>query len=108
MSTFIVRFVDETAESFRGKLRHVASGEESVFADEGGLKALVNRYLERDYSNPLVESDIKGVRFDFLKCMDMYHSKALADLVQRMVIHPSRTYTQESRSRKPAAHSSNK
>jgi hypothetical protein len=41
------------------------------------VKSLVNRYLARDYSNPLVESEIEGVRFDFLKCMDLYHSKAL-------------------------------
>ncbi len=37
MSTFIVRFMDERARSFRGKVRHVASGEESIFATEAGL-----------------------------------------------------------------------
>jgi len=69
------------------------------------VKSLVNRYLARDYSNPLVESEIKGVRFDFLKCMDLYHSKALEDLVKRLVIHPKRTYRQEnpSRARVPGA-----
>lgn len=69
------------------------------------VKSLVNRYLARDYSHPLVESDIKGVRFDFLKCMDLYHSKALEDLVKRLVIHPNRTYRQEnpSRARVPGA-----
>lgn len=72
------------------------------------VKSLVNRYLARDYSNPLVESEIHGVRFDFLKCMDMYHSKALADLVKRMVIHPNRTYRQENRPRAPAVPSSSK
>jgi len=63
------------------------------------VKSLVNRYLARDYSHPLVESEIKGVRFDFLKCMDLYHSKALEDLVKRLVIHPKRTYRQENPSR---------
>jgi hypothetical protein len=66
------------------------------------VKSLVNRYLARDYSNPLVESDIKGVRFDFLKCMDLYHSKALEDLVKRLVIHPKHTYRQENPSRATA------
>ena len=37
MATFIVRFIDERDLSFRGKVRHVASGEESVFTDERGL-----------------------------------------------------------------------
>ena len=59
------------------------------------VQSLVDSYLARDYSNPLVESEIKGVRFDFLKCMDLYHSKALEDLVKRLVIRPKRTYRQE-------------
>lgn len=59
------------------------------------VKSLVDSYLARDYSNPLVEPEIKGVRFDFLKCMDLYHSKALEDLVKRLVIHPKRTHRQE-------------
>jgi len=69
------------------------------------VKSLVNRYLARDYSNPLVESEIEGVRFDFLKCMDLYHSKALEDLVKRIVIHQKRTFRQEtpSRARAPGA-----
>lgn len=67
------------------------------------VNSLVNSYLARDYSNPLVESEIKGVRFDFLKCMDLYHSKALDDLAKRLVIHPKRIYGQEHPSR-PQAH----
>ena len=55
------------------------------------VKALVDSYLARDYSHPLVESEIPGIRFDFLKCMDLYHSKALDDLVKRLVLHPQRT-----------------
>jgi len=43
MSTFIVRFVDESAESFCGKVRHVASGEETTFADKRGLLAFFER-----------------------------------------------------------------
>jgi len=59
------------------------------------VKSLVNSYLARDYTNPIVESEIKGVRFDFLKCMDLYHGKALDDLVKRLVIHPTRTSRQK-------------
>lgn len=61
------------------------------------VNALVDDYLTRDYSQPLVESEIKGVKFDFLKCMDLYHSAALTELVKRLVIHPKRTYRQENR-----------
>lgn len=56
---------------------------------------LVDKYLARDYHNPLVESEIKGVRFDFLKCLDLYHSKELDVLVKRVVINPKRTYRQD-------------
>ncbi|MCG8595063.1 MAG: type VI secretion system amidase immunity protein Tai4 [Kiloniellales bacterium] len=52
---------------------------------------LVAKYLARDYHNPLVESEIKGVRFDFLKCLDLYHSEELDLLVKRIVINPERT-----------------
>lgn len=56
---------------------------------------LVDKYLARDYHNPLIESEIKGVRFDFLKCLDLYHSKELDSLVKRVVINPKRTYRQD-------------
>jgi len=56
------------------------------------IQSLVNSYLARNYQNPLAESEIKGVRFDLLKCLDLYHSKQLESLVKRIVIHPKRTY----------------
>lgn len=59
------------------------------------IKSLVDAYLARDYHNPLVESEVKGVRFDFLKCLDLYHSKDLDSLVKRLVITPKRTYRQD-------------
>lgn len=59
------------------------------------VKSLVDAYLARDYHNPLVESEIKGVRFDFLKCLDLYHSKELGVLAKRVVINPKRTYRQD-------------
>lgn len=59
------------------------------------IKSLVDSYLARDYHNPVVESEIKGVRFDFLKCLDLYHSEALGAQVKRFVIEPKRTYRQD-------------
>lgn len=59
------------------------------------IKSLVDRYLARDYRNPLVDAEIKGVRFDLLKCMDLYHSAELDAQVKRLVIHPKGTYRQD-------------
>lgn len=56
--------------------------------DQGpqAVQALIERYLARDYSNPLVEAEIRGIRFDLLKCMDLYHSPTLAELARRVVV----------------------
>lgn len=59
------------------------------------INSLVDAYLKRDYHNPLVESEVKDVRFDFLKCLDLYHSNELDSLVKRVVINPNRTYRQD-------------
>lgn len=59
------------------------------------VKALVNSYLDRNYKNPLVEAEVKGVRFDFLKCLDLYHSKELDSLAKKVVINPGHTYKQD-------------
>ncbi|WP_297203038.1 type VI secretion system amidase immunity protein Tai4 [uncultured Pluralibacter sp.] len=59
------------------------------------VKALVDSYLARDYSNPLAESEIKGIKFDLLKCFDLYHSAALQKLVQRVVMKPNRRWRQD-------------
>ncbi|WP_313738548.1 type VI secretion system amidase immunity protein Tai4 [Pseudomonas sp.] len=59
------------------------------------VKALVNSYLARDYKNPLVEAEVKGVRFDLLKCLDLYHSEALDALAKEVVINPDHTYKQD-------------
>ena len=59
------------------------------------VKSLVNRYLSRDYFNPIVESEVKGVKFDMLKCLDMYHSKELDTLTKQLVGHPDHTYRQD-------------
>uniref|UniRef100_A0A7C1XCX3 Type VI secretion system (T6SS) amidase immunity protein Tai4 n=1 Tax=Pseudomonas graminis TaxID=158627 RepID=A0A7C1XCX3_9PSED len=59
------------------------------------VKALVNSYLGRSYKNPLVEAELKDVRFDFLKCLDLYHSKELDALAKKVVINPDHTYKQD-------------
>ncbi|WP_449125171.1 type VI secretion system amidase immunity protein Tai4 [Pseudomonas viridiflava] len=58
-------------------------------------KPLIDRFLARDYQNPLVESEMKGVRFELLKCLDLYHSKDLDNQVKQLVIKPSHTYRQD-------------
>ncbi|HEY0285574.1 MAG TPA: type VI secretion system amidase immunity protein Tai4 [Pseudomonas sp.] len=59
------------------------------------IRGLVDDYLTRDYHNPIVESEVKGVRFDLLKCLDMYHSEALEAQVKRWVSPRDRTYRQD-------------
>lgn len=61
------------------------------------VKALIDKYLARDYTNSLVESEIKGVKFDLLKCLDLYHSKELNALVKEVVIKPGHTYVQDNK-----------
>lgn len=60
-----------------------------------GVRRLVERYLARDYANPLAESEVRGVRFDLLKCLDLYHSKELEIEARRIVIKPARSYRQD-------------
>jgi len=61
------------------------------------IKAMVDGYLARDYHNPLVEAEpeIKDVRFNLLKCLDLYHSEDLNAQIRRLVINPKRTYRQD-------------
>lgn len=59
------------------------------------IKALVEGYLARDYRNPLAESEVKGVRFDLLKCLDLYHSKELQAQVDKFVLTPEHSYRQD-------------
>lgn len=61
-----------------------------VEKSSASIDGIIERYLARDYSNPLVE--YRGVEFNLLKCLDMYHSKELANQVRRFVPHPNRSY----------------
>lgn len=58
-------------------------------ASPDAVNALIDAYLARDYGNPLVEKELKGVRFDLLKCLDLYHSDALEALTRQMVVPPA-------------------
>jgi ABC-type maltose transport system permease subunit len=51
---------------------------------------IINSYLSRNYFNPLAEAEIKGIKFDFLKCLDLYHSKELDRLAKKVISHPQR------------------
>ena len=62
-------------------------------------RPLVDRFLARDYHNPLVESERQGVRFELLKCLDLYHSKELDSQVKQLVINPQHTYRQDNPAR---------
>jgi hypothetical protein len=44
---------------------------------------IIDSYLSRNYFNPLAEAEIKGIKFDFLKCLDLYHSKELDRLAKK-------------------------
>lgn len=57
------------------------------------IDGLIDRYLKRDYQNPLVE--YKGIDFSLLKCLDMYHSKELDAQVKQFVPRPRRTPHQD-------------
>jgi len=41
MSTFVIRLVDGSPESFKGKIRHVTTGEEVVFSSVTEMVAFV-------------------------------------------------------------------
>ncbi|MDR6501816.1 hypothetical protein J2785_004996 [Burkholderia ambifaria] len=64
------------------------------------IHALVAKYLALDYRNPVVESEVGDVKFDFLKCVDMYHGKELDAAAKKLVLCPNSTYRTEN-PRKP-------
>nr|WP_313625555.1 type VI secretion system amidase immunity protein Tai4 [Achromobacter sp.] len=64
------------------------------------ISPLIHSYLSRNYFNPLVEAEVKGVRFDFLKCLDLYHSKELNSLTKELVSEPDRTIEQKNAGRR--------
>jgi len=61
------------------------------------VEALIDKYLARDYTSPLAGSEVKGVKFDLLKCLDLYHSKKFNALVKNIVIKPGHTHRQDNK-----------
>lgn len=47
------------------------------------IPKLIEKYLAREYSNPLME--YRDRRFNFLKCMDLYHGDDLNNLAKQIV-----------------------
>lgn len=45
---------------------------------------LVDADVQQDYFNPVVETEVRGVRFDLLKCLDLYHDPILDRLVKKL------------------------
>ena len=43
MSTYVVRFMDKTAGTFRGRVRHVSTGEEQTFSSPEELYDFLER-----------------------------------------------------------------
>lgn len=56
---------------------------------------LINSYLSRNYFNPLAEQEVKGIKFDFLKCLDLYHSKDLETLARKVISNPNEKVTKD-------------
>ncbi|WP_026603550.1 type VI secretion system amidase immunity protein Tai4 [Methylomonas sp. 11b] len=62
----------------------------TYYNDDKGNPAidqLVEKYLHRDYSNPV--EGYAGAKFNLLKCLDMYHSQELDAQVHKYVPHPN-------------------
>jgi hypothetical protein len=57
MTTFVVRFVKEMRDAFRGRVRHVASGEETTF---GSYPELIAFFDEMRVLNGVVGSREDG------------------------------------------------
>lgn len=50
------------------------------------IDRLITRYVQRDYRNPRQGDEPTSVDFSLLKCLDLYHSPALALLAKRVLI----------------------
>ena len=81
--------VKRDAEASAGAYNEFGSFDAEHDIDE--TAALPQRYLAQDYGS------FQGpeVRLDFMKCMDMYHGKALDRLARKQVSHPARSFAQD-------------
>jgi hypothetical protein len=49
------------------------------------IEKLVATFTKRDYQNPLGDNASRSSKFDFLKCLDLFHSRELESLTRRVV-----------------------
>lgn len=63
------------------------------------MKQLVDRFLARDYRNPLAEAESPGQQFNLLKCLDLYHSSELDAQAKRLVMRPKHSSSKDSQTR---------
>ncbi|MCX8748195.1 type VI secretion system amidase immunity protein Tai4 [Snodgrassella sp. B3088] len=56
---------------------------------------LIDSYLSRNYFNPVAEQEVKGIKFDFLKCLDLYHSKELDKLARKVISNLNEKVTKD-------------
>ena len=61
-----------------------------VEASPDEIDRTVNRFLSRNYRNPLGDQDGAAAEFNLLKCLDLYHSRDLEALSKRLVLPTSR------------------
>lgn len=54
------------------------------------INRMVNRFLGRNYRNPLGEHEGPDAEFNVLKCLDLYHSRDLDSLTKRVVLPEAR------------------
>ncbi|KOC89984.1 T6SS amidase immunity protein Tai4 family protein [Winslowiella iniecta] len=63
-------------------------GEYDLENSSGKVPELVKEYLSRDYQS----KHGHGTRLNLMKCLDMYHSVQLQELVEKYVPHPEKSY----------------
>lgn len=58
---------------------------------------LIDEYLQRDYFDPITAWQVHGLRFNLMKCLDLYHSEALEHVTQAQVDPPGLMASQPER-----------
>lgn len=65
--------------------------------EEREIFLLIDEYLQRDYFDPITAWQVHGLRFDLMKCLDLYHSEALEHVTQAQVDPPGLMASQPER-----------
>lgn len=87
---------DKDATADAGSRERVAGRDRLRHGKEPGCGPVAGGPLSgAELANPLAEAEVKGLRVDRLKCLDLYHSRELEALARQLVIHPGHTYRQD-------------